>query len=278
MSTSSITPQSCLLRLATFNIRNTTDRYEERLPYLQKAIADINADIIGFQEVNFVGGQVEMIAQAMGVDPASAFAGALPYAYPFKPEDPSFRIDGNLIICRPSVGQVVKHDVVNLSDHRIAHRIVVRLRSSGRLLSFVNTHMHHELFDSDVRAQQAQRILEWVAVLDSAEQIEYSVIAGDFNTPPTEPAYGLMVGQGYSSMYKFAHGEEPERTFPSGLQATTMDTDPPLTLDYVWVKSYTQGAPYSVDGAFLAANRPSPLDDTIYPSDHIAVGARVWLH
>ena len=41
------------LRLATFNIRNVTDRYEERKPLLGTAFAEIAADIIGLQEVMF---------------------------------------------------------------------------------------------------------------------------------------------------------------------------------------------------------------------------------
>ncbi len=53
---------------------------------------------------------------------------------------------------------------------------------------------------------------------------------GDFNAPPSEPAYAeLGAGLGLASAHVVAHGTEPDHTFPTGLQAPTMDTDPPLT-------------------------------------------------
>lgn len=269
--------QAVVLQLATFNIRNTTDRYAERLPVLRRAVRDLGADVAGFQEVNYLGGQPEMLCEATGVPAATecAFRGESPHLYPLKPHDPSFRIDGNLIVCRPTAGTVLRHSTLRLSDHRVAHRVVLRL-STGRLLSFINTHMHHELAEGPVREIQARMILDWAHSLDTAESIDYSVLVGDFNTPPAESAYSLIAGRGYVSAYKQRHGHEPASTFPSGLQAETMDTDPPMCLDYVWVKArQPQQASCTVEDAWLAANQPAPADDTIYPSDHIAVVARV---
>ena len=65
-------------------------------------------------------------------------------------------------------------------------------------------------------------------------------------------------------------GREPDHTFPTGLTAPTMDTDPPLTTDYVWVSSGVK-----VVGAILAANKPHPADPSVYPSDHVAVLADI---
>ena len=40
------------LRLCTFNIRNTADRYEERKPLLKSVIAKFDFDILALQEIN----------------------------------------------------------------------------------------------------------------------------------------------------------------------------------------------------------------------------------
>lgn len=64
------------------------------------------------------------------------------------------------------------------------------------------------------------------------------------------------------------HGGEPDHTFPTGLQAPTMDTDPPVTTDYVWVSSGVR-----VVSAALEANKSLATDATLFPSDHMAVVA-----
>ena len=82
-----------------------------------------------------------------------------------------------------------------------------------------------------------------------------------------------VTGCRYVSAYAAAHGgAEPERTFPSGLRAPTMDTDPACTTDYVFVRG-----PAGVEWARLAANTAAPGDPTLYPSDHFAVYAAVTL-
>jgi hypothetical protein len=42
-----------IIRIATYNIRNTMDRYEERELLLKQNLYDLKADVIGLQEVAF---------------------------------------------------------------------------------------------------------------------------------------------------------------------------------------------------------------------------------
>jgi len=68
-----------------------------------------------------------------------------------------------------------------------------------------------------------------------------------------------------------ANGDEPHVTWPSGIQAPGMDTDgEPGCLDYIWVR----GA-ITVDEASLAFDRPAVDDPNLYPSDHLALRARI---
>ena len=78
------------LRIATFNIRNINDRYEERRPLLLEAFAAIDPDIIGLQEVTFAEhDQDDMLAQAL---PARTYRS-------LRAESPKFRGFGNAILC-----------------------------------------------------------------------------------------------------------------------------------------------------------------------------------
>ena len=94
------------------------------------------------------------------------------------------------------------------------------------------------------------------------------VFVGDFNAPPHEPAYEAIASAGFVSAHAAVHGSEPERTFPTGLQAPTMDTDPPLTTDYIWLAGGL--APFSCE---LAATAHAVEDPTLVPSDHFALVA-----
>lgn len=72
------------LRVATFNVRNTTDRYAERRPMLVDALRGFRAALVGLQEVSFQvsvpgvahGGSqaVALLAEAIGEEVGSEYA------------------------------------------------------------------------------------------------------------------------------------------------------------------------------------------------------------
>jgi endonuclease/exonuclease/phosphatase family metal-dependent hydrolase len=47
------------IRVATYNILNTSDRYEERERLLKENLYELNADVIGLQEVAFGSKQLD---------------------------------------------------------------------------------------------------------------------------------------------------------------------------------------------------------------------------
>ncbi len=140
----------------------------------------------------------------------------------------------------------------------------------GRTVWFVNTHLHHKPEEPEVREEQAQAICAWLA---EAPEATATIVVGDFNTPPSEPAYRVMTGAGFRSAYCEVHGVEPDVTWPSGIQAATMDTEgDPNCLDYIWLRGRI-----SAVAARLGANEPQPGDPTLYPSDHLAIVAELEL-
>ncbi|HEX6030261.1 MAG TPA: endonuclease/exonuclease/phosphatase family protein [Tepidiformaceae bacterium] len=249
------------LRLATFNIRNVTDRYEERKPLLQSAFCLLGAHIAGVQEVGFAKDtrQDDLLADCVR-------ARGTRYLSLQSPSDhhPDF---GNAILF--STGEVQVHERLSLGEGRTCQRALFAL-PGGRTLWFANTHLHHKPADVAIRDEQARLIVEWMADAPAADA---SVIVGDFNAPPSEAAYGRMKAAGYRSASLEANGAEPDVTWPSGIQAPTMDTEgEPNCLDYVWVS----GAP-RILSASVACNQHAPHDATLYPSDHFAVVADIDL-
>ena len=130
---------------------------------------------------------------------------------------------------------------------------------------FAVTHLHHLVPDNAVRDEQARGVVEW---LDGSDA---TMVVGDFNADPAEPAYARMVGAGFRSAYAAANGAEPAVTWPSGLQGPAIDDDgEPGCLDYIWVRGAVR-----VVSARLVFDRPAVDDPGLYPSDHVGVAAQV---
>lgn len=245
------------LRIATFNIRNINDRYEERKPLLGAAFAELNADIIGLQEVVFSPPrQDDFLSNQL---PERHYRSLVSR----HERSPNF---GNAILVGRE--EIQAHEELRLSTGRSAQRVLIV--SEGRTVWFANTHLHHKPEEPAVRTEQASAIVEWMAHAPAADA---TFIVGDFNTPPTEPAYAVFKEAGYLSALYEANGREPEVTWPSGIQAETIDTDgEPNCLDYIWYRGRVL-----VKAARVAANQPAPNDSTLFPSDHFALVADVTI-
>jgi endonuclease/exonuclease/phosphatase family metal-dependent hydrolase len=242
------------LLVATLNILNLADRWEERLPLLLADMAALQPDLFGLQEVVYPMQQDRLLGAA-GEGRYEAVRG-----WAGRPE-----YGNSLLVRAPLVpGEC---DRLDLGAKRAAHRVRVVLPGGGRLV-FAVTHLHHLPADDAIRVAQAELLIPW---LDASPDHDALIVVGDFNAPPHEPAASRMREAGFRSAYAEANGEDPAVTWPSGLQAPAMDTDgEPSCLDYVWVRGALR-----VEDARLFADRPAAGDPTLYPSDHLGIAARV---
>jgi len=239
------------LRVATLNIRNLADRWEERLPLLLADMAALQPDVLGLQEVVYPLQQDRLIGAAGEgrYESHRAWAGRPEY--------------GNAMLVRESlpVGDVERLD---LGLNRSALRLVLTSPSATMLVAV--THLHHLPADEATRDEQARALLDW---LDAGPAADGQVVVGDFNAEPDEPAAERIRSRGYRSAYAEATGADPAVTWPSGLQAPGMDTDgSPGCLDYIWIRGGIR-----VRTARLAFDRPAVGDPTLYPSDHLGLVA-----
>jgi endonuclease/exonuclease/phosphatase family metal-dependent hydrolase len=230
------------LRVATLNIRNLADRWDERLPLLLADMAALQPDLLGLQEVVYPLQQDRLIGAAGVRRYAShrAWAGRPEY--------------GNALLVAEGIA-ISEIERLDLGLNRAALRGVV-------------THLHHVTADEAERDEQAQRLLEW---LGAGPATDAQVVVGDFNAEPDEPAAERFRSHGFRSAYAEANGADADVTWPSGIQAAGMDTDgPPGCLDYIWVRGDIRA-----ESARLVFDRPAVGDPTLYPSDHVGIVAEL---
>jgi endonuclease/exonuclease/phosphatase family metal-dependent hydrolase len=242
------------LHVATLNIRNSADRWAERLSLLLPDMAALQPDLMGLQECVYPMQQDRVIAAAgeghYGIH--RGWAGRPEY--------------GNSLLVRQPL-EATDVTRIDLGRNRAAHRAVVELPGGATVLIAV-THLHHVPADEDVRLEQARLLVDWLA---GAPESDARIVMGDFNAEPVEPAYRRMTEAGYASAHLVVNGREPAVTWPSGLQAPMIDTDgSPGCLDYIWVSGVVR-----VDSCRLVFDRPDPDDQGLYPSDHFGLTAHL---
>jgi endonuclease/exonuclease/phosphatase family metal-dependent hydrolase len=239
------------VHVATLNLRNLADRWDERLPLLLADMAALQPDLMGLQEVVYPAQQDRLLGAA-GAGHYRAIRG-----WAGRPEY------GNSILVHEPL-EAGEPERIELGHERSATRIPLKLPGGARLV-FAVTHLHHLVPDDAVRDEQARGIVGWI------DDAEATIVVGDFNADPAEPAYARMLAAGFRSAYAEANGDEPAVTWPSGLQGPAIDDDgEPGCLDYIWVRGAVR-----VVSARLVFDRPAVDDPGLFPSDHFGVAARV---
>jgi endonuclease/exonuclease/phosphatase family metal-dependent hydrolase len=242
------------LHVATLNILNLADRWDERLPLILADFAALQPDLIGLQEVVYVMQQDRLIGAAGAGEYRSVrgWAGRPEY--------------GNALLLRAGL-EPISSERIDLGLDRSAVRVALALPNGSTVL-FAVTHLHHLVPGEAERDRQAAALIDW---LDATPPSTAQVAVGDFNADPGEPAYARMTAAGFRSAHLEANGSEPAVTWPSGLEAPAMDTDgEPDCLDYIWVRGAV-----AVDDCHLAFDRPAVDDPTLYPSDHLGLSAHL---
>jgi endonuclease/exonuclease/phosphatase family metal-dependent hydrolase len=242
------------LLVATLNIRNLADRWDERLPLLLADMAALQPDVMGLNEVVYPL-QQDRVLGAAGEGRYESVRG-----WAGRPEY------GNALLVRQPL-TAVDYAWADLGATRSALRVGLTLPGGARLVVAV-THLHHVPADEDLRGRQADAL---IAFLEGSPEHDALVVMGDFNAEPVEPAYARMRAAGFASAYAQANGAEPAVTWPSGIQAPGMDDDgDPGCLDYLWLRGAIRA-----EDARLCFDRPAVGDPTLYPSDHLGIAAHV---
>jgi len=246
-----------IVTVATLNLFHNMGRWDERFPLLLDQLTALGPDVIGLQEVNLTTDQGMSLCRLAN----DRLAGSPPYSiYHMGRPGQGAHVEALAVMSRLPVEA---HEGLDYLLHEnVAQRLRLRLED-GVTLDFYNTHLHFPPPSTEERLRQAKRLLAWV---DTWQGAAATVVVGDFNAYPEEPTVAIMKGR-FTSAHEAAHGHEPEMTWPTPVN--TFDPSPPGCIDYVFV------AGARVLEAGLAFDTPHPGDDSLLPSDHLGVMARL---
>lgn len=254
------------ITVATINLRNRADRWRERRHLLVAQLVDAAPDLISLQEIHFPIRQGRWLRNQINVGLSGR--SDRPFRLIQKRKRHPFHgyFEGiGILSKRP----VLYHDFIPLGyGGRLALRANVEL-PSRHTMDFVAVHLHHVAQDREARQEQVMALIGW---LNSRRPVPIQVVAGDFNEVPAGPAIQTMK-QGFRSAYEEAHGREPLATYPTALVMPEIAGDiSPVhgwagCLDYIFISPAVK----RVVSASIFCDKPSPADDTLYPSDHVGI-------
>lgn len=244
-----------VLRVATLNIRNTSDRWHARRQLLVRQFVELEPDLFGVQEVRRIPRQAAWIAREVNARVEQPYV----YRANWKTGIMGWR-EGIAIFSRLPI---LRHDELDLrGGYRVAQRLVARTRDGAELV-FCNTHLHHALKPTDIRLRQASRILAWLA----DDQAAPVVLVGDFNAPPTDPTIAAITER-LRSVYFAVHAREPERTVPTPL--SRRDDSEGQVIDFIFANDRIV-----VHRAWRTFEEPDADDATLTASDHYGLAADI---
>lgn len=265
------------LKISTYNIRNTTDNYEKRLPLLLNAIEKMDFDICGFQEVSFL--QKNQILELMDgkLEHFEFFFGKSQMSIKefYNNLDPFFCIDGNCMVANRNLASAIKYSDLHLCPVRIAQKLSFDLNfdeNSNVRINVINIHLHHLPEENIIRNYQIKYIFNWVE--NHIQNNEIVFLIGDFNATPNSEMYKLTVEEGYSSSYYMKHGSEPEITFHNKMDAPFKDTDDPDTFDYIFFKCNDPKIKINVENIEIVGNEECEVHKGVWASDHFALAGQ----
>lgn len=243
------------LTVATFNLMNQAADWPARRARLAWEFAQLDADVLAFQEVLDVEGGVrqtdwlESLPGTCVFDPMIVYEGKAPFGLAIVTRLP---IHGHGSVRLPSPED----------DPRILQRVVVE--SAAGPIMVANTHLSPRPEDAELRREQAAAILAALPVGGP------TVLMGDFNAPWNSPEFDLL-RERFEDVWSRA-GREPS--------IPTWDPTNPLTagsdrraarIDLV----LAEGIDVAPPTAWRFADAPD--GDGTWPSDHAGVAARLVL-
>jgi endonuclease/exonuclease/phosphatase family metal-dependent hydrolase len=246
------------LRVVTLNLLYYPqgDRWRERRPLVEHELHALHPDVLGLQEVNRSIDQDHALAAREGSEPQYVVHRASATVRDRYPR----HWDGVVLLVARTTGRVMFHQARRLTYLRVVQALGIT-RSSGASVTIVNTHLHHPEGPAGerMRLRQVSDVLRFIEALPPTGA---TVLLGDLNATPDEPALGFLFAEGFrSASREVGLGDLP--TFPSGLVAPTIYRGPGVSIDYVLVRGMVR-----VIDVRLGFDQPSAEDPGLFPSDH----------
>lgn len=250
-------------KAATLNLRGRSRRWLGRRHLLVGQLVDHLPDIVAFQEVSLLIGQLGWLARQVNIRLTGD--SRRPYRI-IQARHHRLRHTFQAVGIMTRL-PLIYHDALSLEfAGHVALRANVELPAGAagtrrQSLDFVSVQLDPRPDGREVRLEQAMSLVGW---LNEKRRVPLQVIAGDFGETPTGPAVGFL-RQSYRSAYAEAQGRDPLATYPTNL----VQPQPvmALCLDYVFISP----AVYRVTAAETFGDKAAADDDTLYPSEHVGL-------
>lgn len=247
-----------ILKIATFNLHLTLDRWLQRRSLVVEQLLDVSADIIALQEVAVPIRQARWLMRQLN---ARAAQDKPPYRIVNSRRPGIYFAEGIAILSRLPI---LSSDKLNLGLGRVALRANIEL-PSGETIDVVNVHLYSHSTGWQAREEQVVRLAAW---LDLGGVVTRRILLGSFRANPDELAIEkIKLVYGYQSAYEQVHGHEPLATWPTTLR--TYRTDVGKCDDYLFVSRHVK----AVVSAEIVCADSAENDPTLYPSDHVGLAA-----
>lgn len=248
------------LTVGTLNLRNTADRWTERWPMMRDQLIALQPDVLGLQELRRLSRQGAML-----VDSSNSRRHDMIHPYRLYP---TYKTgirrfwEGVAVLTRFPVRS--KADLNLRTGNRVAQLVTIALPANVEL-DFYNTHLDHAPGNDELRLEQAERLLAWI----DEQQRRPSVLVGDFNSQPDDPAV-IAIRRRFRSAYAVIHGAEPPLTVPTPLSRNWGKEE--KVLDYIFVSEQIH-----VHDAWVTFD---DVDEAkrFAASDHFGLAARISLN
>jgi endonuclease/exonuclease/phosphatase family metal-dependent hydrolase len=244
-----------MIKVATINILVDTEYWSDRRNLLVAGLKEINADIIGVQEIN--EDKANFLVENLD----------MPYIY---------KVGDDAILSRHPF---IQQEIIDLQIRRPAQ--FVRVEINNKQFIFCNGHYFWGPGSCQERMIEFQRLVEYLHQLPPELPI---INVGDFNAVPTNPEVQFL-RKHFTSAYADFNCSEPEYTSPTPLlrkqklrhliylKMTDIFVNHQFkpwrgTLDYIFVSNHVR-----VKNCQLFLTEPSPENPRIYPSDHFGIVA-----
>ncbi len=250
------------ITVAVLNLNKGVDRWGERGVLVARELAQLQPDIIGFQEVDLRIDQGNWLCQRVNALREYHTQTRYTIHHMANPRD-NVTIEALTIMTQLPI---VEHEGLDyLIRNRVAHRARLAV-PTGPALDFYNTHFHHIQDDQGDRWRQAQteKLLQWIA--KNSSDVPH-IVVGDFNAGPSSNILKRFKTH-FRSACEVVHGRDPAATRaptwqPAGAELSGV-------VDYILVSRGVE----VLDARCFCCD-PSDEDPTLFPSDHLGIASRV---
>ncbi|HEU5417611.1 MAG TPA: endonuclease/exonuclease/phosphatase family protein [Streptosporangiaceae bacterium] len=265
------------MRVLTWNLWWRFGPWEERRKAILAVLGDLQADVIGLQEVWACGGEnlAGWLASSLGMHWTWAPSRA-PERWQRRLGDSTVDI-GNAVLSR---WPIAEYDRIELparpddDDGRLA--VYARIDAPAHPVPFFTAHLTSAIDASAVRCAQVRLLAEFVRAHSRGTDFP-AVVTGDFNAWPdsdevrqfggykTAPA---LPGQVLLDAWEYAGPAQPSATWNAANPYVAAGFEPSARIDYIHLGRPGPGGLGSVSSVRLAGDQPV---DGVWPSDHAAV-------